>query len=392
MQLDLHAQQTLDALAEEDLLRAPPTVESIDGRTVRIDGRTLLCFSSNDYLGLATDAQVIRQAAAASVLVAGAGASRLITGTHPIHLEAEAVLAAFVGFPASRLFATGYAANVGVIPALLGRGDLIIADRLNHASLIDGARLSRATIKVYDHGDVGMARDLLRAHRADHRNALLVTDALFSMDGDEAPLADLRELTTAFDTWMMVDEAHSLGVFGPHGAGLCKAQEVSPEILVGTLGKAFGLAGAFVATSEPVQALLLNRARSFVFSTGPMPIQAAAIALMAPKVQTAEDARARVLQHAARLRAGLIQGGWETVDARSPIVPVIIGDSYATLEIAAHLQASGVLAHPIRPPTVPPGTSRLRLVATAAHSDDDITALLAAFESAQHLRPRLSPI
>lgn len=386
MRLDQHAQQALDALAEDGLLRAPPIVESDGTRHVTVNGEKLLSFSSNDYLGLANDPSVIREAASDPSLSAGAGASRLITGTQPIHLEAEAALAEFVGYPASRLFATGYAANVGVIPALVGRDDLIVADALNHASLIDGARLSRATIKVYDHGDVGMARDLLAAHRANFRNALLLTDALFSMDGDEAPLTALREVTSAYDTWMMVDEAHSLGVFGPGGAGLCTEQGVSPEVLIGTLGKAFGLAGAFAATSQPVQALLLNRARSFVFSTGPLPIQAAAIKLMTPRVRAADEARLKVLRHAHALRSALARSGWQTVEARSPIVPIIIGDSLVTLEIATHLRSRGVLAHPIRPPTVPSGTSRIRLVPTAAHTDDDIRTLLAAFDSALHLR------
>ncbi len=347
-----------------------------------MDGRELLCFSSNNYLGLANHPRLV--AAAHESLERdglGAGASRLITGTMEAHLEAEAALAAFVRAEAALLFSTGYAANVGALQALAGPSTVVLSDALNHASLIDGARLARAQVRVYRHLDLDHLEALLRESRAGADRAIIVTDALFSMDGDLAPLRDLRALADTHDAWLFVDEAHALGVLGPEGRGLSAREGIVPDVLVGTLGKSFGAAGAFVAGSARLRDLLLHRARSYVFSTAPLPLVARAAKAAAQLVLEADELRARVLTHAGRLRTELRARGFEVPESEGPIVPVIVGDPAATMNLSAFLYEAGFLAQGIRPPTVPVGTSRIRLVPIATHADAEIDALIAAFRA-----------
>jgi 7-keto-8-aminopelargonate synthetase-like enzyme len=258
-------QEILSELEATGLLRRPLQISGPQGPEVDIDGRRVLCFCSNNYLGLADHPSLVA-AATASVRSEGTGAaaSRLITGTMDAHQEAEVAYAEFVGAPAAALFSTGYAANVGTVQALAGPGDAIFSDALNHASLIDGCRLSRAKVHVYSHRDVNHLESLLREHRPKSGRALVITDSLFSMDGVAAPLRDVSTVARAFDAGLLVDEAHALGVFGPGGRGLAAALGVEPDVVVGTLGKSFGVAGAFVAASEDVVSLIRNRARSFV--------------------------------------------------------------------------------------------------------------------------------
>ncbi|MFW6051736.1 MAG: 8-amino-7-oxononanoate synthase [Myxococcota bacterium] len=361
------------------LLRQPRQVDGRQGPRLVADGRDVLCFCSNNYLGLADHPALLEAAHAALDREGlGAGASRLISGTMRAHRLAEDRLATMVGAEASLLFSTGYAANTGVLSALAGRDDVIFSDALNHASLIDGCRLSRASVHVYRHRDPAHLQSLLEAHRPRFRRALIVTDALFSMDGDRAPLAALRTLADQHDAALLVDEAHSLGVLGPHGRGLCVEVGVRPDVLVGTLGKAFGVAGAFAAAKAPVIQLLANRARSFVFSTAPPPSIAAAAAAAVELVTAGDDRRHRLLRHARRLQDALAARGIPMPADHGPIVPLLIGDADVTMQLSAALFERGFFVQGIRPPTVPQGTSRLRIVPTAAHTDAHVDALLHA--------------
>ncbi|TFH26344.1 MAG: 8-amino-7-oxononanoate synthase, partial [Myxococcales bacterium] len=320
--------QIREALAELEaagLLRTPPRISGPQGPEIEIDGRRVLCFCSNHYLGLANHPAL---AAASNTSErtegVGAAASRLITGTMDAHRDAEAAYAEFVGVESAALFSSGYAANVGTIQALAGPGDVVFSDALNHASLIDGCRLSRAKVYVYSHRDVDHLASLLREHRADSRRALIITDSLFSMDGVTAPLRDLAALGRSFDAGLLVDEAHALGVFGPGGRGLAAAQGVEPDVVVGTLGKSFGVAGAFGAGSQELVSLIRNRARSYVYSTAPPPLLARAAITALELVRGADEARQSLLSNAARLRAELGLLGFEVSPGDSQILPVLI--------------------------------------------------------------------
>ncbi len=371
----------LAELEAEGLLRVPRVVEGRRGPDVTIDGRRVACFSSNDYLGLAGDpsiAEAMRDALAREGT--GASASRLIAGTSDAHREAEERLARFVGARAALLFSSGYAANLGVLTALAEEPDAIFSDAMNHASIIDGCRLSRATTHVYPHRDADALDEMLRRHRASARRAFVVTDALFSMDGVRAPLARLRALCDAHDAWLVVDEAHALGVLGPSGRGLSAEAGAPPDVLVGTLGKAFGVAGAFVAGSSSLRRLLENRARSYVFSTAPPPALARAVLRATDLVEGADDRRARLHAHAARLRFALAERGWDARGEGVSIVPVVLGDPERTMRASSALLAEGVFAHGVRPPTVPAGTSRIRVVPTAAHDEAHIALAIGAFD------------
>lgn len=386
MPFSLEIDRELDGLRAAHLLRSPRVVAGSQGPVFSIGGREVIGLCSNNYLGLA-DHPAIADAmgAAARNLGVGSGASRHISGSMEVHREAERVLATFCGLPSALLFSTGYAANLGAIQGLMGGDDVIFSDALNHASLIDGARLSRAKIVVYPHLNLNALTTALEEHRGSGRKALIVTDAIFSMDGDHAPLRELRAIADRYDTGLMVDEAHSLGVFGPSGRGLCIALGIVPDILVGTLGKAFGISGAFVAGSPAVVQLVENRARSYVFSTAPSaPIAAATIAAT-HLVEAADDRRQRVLFHAKRLREGLARVGYEVVKGDTPIVPVIIGDPEPTMRLSAALLERGIFVHGIRPPTVPVGTSRMRIVPIATHSDAHIDLALDAFATLRAL-------
>jgi 8-amino-7-oxononanoate synthase len=374
--------EALSELEAAGLLRRPLRISGPQGPEVQIDGRPVLCFCSNNYLGLANHPTLVAASEAATHGEGvGAAASRLITGTMDAHHDAEVAYAEFVGTPAAVLFSTGYAANVGTVQALAGPGDVVFSDALNHASLIDGCRLSRAKVYVYSHRDAEHLESLLREHRLQSRRALIVTDSLFSMDGTVAPLRDLEVLARRFEAGLLVDEAHALGVFGPSGRGLAAAQGVEPDVLVGTLGKSFGVAGAFVAASEEVVSLIRNRARSFVYSTAPPPLLARAAMAALTLVRGADAARESLLSHADKLRSELRLLGFEVPDGNSQILPVLIGENDRTMELSAKLLDQGIFVQGIRPPTVPEGTARLRLTAMATHRPEHIDRAIDAFAS-----------
>ncbi len=338
-----------------------------------------LDFSSNDYLGFARDPRIAAALAdAANATGAGAGAARLLTGAHPHHRALERTAAGLVGLPDALLFNTGYCANVGLLQAIAGPGDAIFSDALNHASIIDGCRLSRADVHVYDHASPDHLAQLLALVPGQRR--VIVSESLFGMDGDHAPLRAIRALADQHGALLVVDEAHALGILGPRGAGLCRHEDIVPDALVGTLGKAFGTFGAFVAGSPDLVAWLCNRARSFVFTTA-LPPAIAAAATAALDLASGSDGdhrRAVLLQHRAKAARALEALGYPVPASDAPILPLRLGSPAATLRAAELLADRGILALPIRPPTVPPGTSRLRLSLSAAHTTTDIDRLASA--------------
>ncbi len=365
------------------------------GRTVVLDGREVLDFSSNNYLGLADHPALARAAVQATERHGtGAGASRLILGTQPLHVELEQALAAFHHRPTALLFNSGYQANIGVLQALARDGDVIFSDALNHASIIDGCRLSRAHAIVYPHLDVAALADLLARHPA--RRRIVVTDSVFSMDGDRAPLAALAALCREHDVVLMLDEAHAAGALGPGGRGMAAEAGVVPDIHVGTLGKSFGSFGAYVAGERSLIDLLSNRARSFVFTTALPPGVVAATLAAVHLLQSPEgDAlRARLAAHIARFRQGLaeldlLQPGAGT----TPIFPVLAGDERQAMACSQRLLDRGIHAQGIRPPTVPPGTSRLRFALMATHEPGDLERALTELGALVHagMLPRTLP-
>lgn len=386
---DQHIATRLAHLEERGLLRDPWVSDIPSGTHVEVAGRRLLNLCSNNYLGLADDPRVLALLRDASARWGSAAASRLVSGSLRPHRDAERALASFVGQPDARLFSSGYAANVGALSALVGPNDLIFSDALNHASLIDGCRLSRAQVHIFPHRNLDALEALLRTHRARGEAALLVTDAVFSMDGDIADLVALRRLADAYDAGLFVDEAHSLGVLGPEGRGLAAAAGIRADVTSGMLGKAFGLAGGLVAGSGPVIRLLESTARSYVFSTGVHAALAAILPALTDIVRRSDDARARLVAHRRTLLAALahLPGVPTGLHPSVPILPVIVGEGPRALAIADRLVAHGLFVRGIRPPTVAPGTARLRLVPMATHRDEDIAvaAEALAHELAQEL-------
>jgi 8-amino-7-oxononanoate synthase len=361
--LDEFARQKLGALDEAHLRRRLVPTGRHGDLWVERNGRRLLSFSCNDYLGL-TQHPALKAAAVAAIERhgAGAGASRLVTGDHPLYAELEDRLARLKGTSAACVFGSGYLANAGIAPALVRRGDLILLDALSHSSLWAGARLSRAEVLSFRHNDIGDAADLLKQHRARNQRALLVTEGVFSMDGDRAPLKELAALAREFDAWLMVDDAHDLDFS-------CAS---SPEVplQIGTLSKALGAYGGYLCASQPVIDLIRNRARTLIYSTGlPPAIVAAAIAA----IDLIEREPNRLAQPLIKAQAFTRAAGLPS--AQSAIVPVVIGDASAALAASQLLEAEGYLAVAIRPPTVPEGTARLRLSFSAAHPDTEIARL-----------------
>lgn len=366
----------LEELRAAGLLRELRTVESAPGPRIRLDGRDVLLVCSNDYLGLAQDPRV-RAAAAdfAERWGAGAGASRLVSGNLAPHRELEQQLAAFKGSEACVLFGSGFLANTGVIAALAGPGEVVLSDALNHASIVDGCRLARAETIVYPHADLdGLAHALERAGR---RRATIVTDAVFSMDGDLAPLNEIVDLAERHGARVVVDEAHATGVIGTSGRGLVAelGLEGRVDVVVGTLSKALGSYGAFACCSAELATLLLNRARTLIFSTALPPASVGAASTALQIVRSEPQLVARLHANAAALRdelgaAGHVVGGSPAM----PIVPLLIGDASAAMAACESALVQGVFAQAIRPPTVPAGTSRLRLVAMASHDAADLRA------------------
>ncbi len=367
--------QELAALEAQALRRRLQVVEEVlSGGRVRVAGRVLLNLSANDYLGLAQDPRLIAAAqAAASRWGVGAGASRLVVGHLALHEAVEAQLAVFKGTESAVIFSTGYMANLGVISALMGPKDIIFSDRLNHASLMDGIKLSGATLQRFPHRDLNRLEKLLQeASQAKRR--LIVTDSVFSVDGDLAPLPDLVNLKERYGAWLMIDEAHATGVLGERGAGLAQALGLTDrvDIHMGTFSKALGSLGGYVAGERRLIDYLHNRARSFIYSTALPPPVLGAIGQALEIVLKEPERRAYLLKEAVEFRRGLKQAGLDTLGSETQIVPVLVGDNARTLDFAARLKDQGLMAVGLRPPTVPPGKARVRFSLSAAHSLEDL--------------------
>jgi 8-amino-7-oxononanoate synthase len=361
--LDEFARRKLDALEQSHLRRRLVPTGRSEGLWLERNGRKLLSFSCNDYLGLSHHPE-LKAAAVAAVGThgVGAGASRLVTGDHPLYAELEARLARMKGTQAACVFGSGYLANAGIAPVLAGRGDLILIDELSHASLWTGARLSRAEVVAFRHNDMAHVRQLLAEHRGRHARVLIVTEGVFSMDGDRAPLAELAALANEADAWLMADDAHDLDFGNAARAGV--------PLRIGTLSKAIGAYGGYICASQPVIDLVRNRARTLIYTTGlPPPVVAASIAAL-DLIEREPERLAMPLQ-----KARAFTGAAGLPQAQSSIVPLVIGEAPAALEASQLLEAEGFLAVAIRPPTVPEGTARLRFSFSAAHPDDAIARL-----------------
>ncbi len=366
--------QELENLASQDLRRfLTPVEEALPGGRVRVGGKVLLNLSSNDYLGLSQDPRLIGAARdAAARWGVGAGASRLVVGHLALHEEVEDRLAAFKGTEAAVIFSTGYMANLGAISALVGPGDTVFCDRLNHASIYDGIKLSGASLARFPHRDLNRLEALLQ--EAGTGRKLIVTDSVFSVDGDLAPLQEMVDLKDRYDARLMVDEAHSTGVLGSHGAGLADALDLTQriEVHMGTFSKALGSLGGFVAGDRRLIDYLHNRARSFIYSTAMPPPVLGAIAAALDIVAQEPERRGYLLSEAENFRQTLTQAGFDILGSETQIVPVLVGDNASTLRLAARLREQGLMAVALRPPTVPPGRARVRFSLSAAHSPEDL--------------------
>jgi 8-amino-7-oxononanoate synthase len=371
--------QELAALETQALRRRLQTVEEVlPGGRVRVAGKVLLNLSSNDYLGLALDPRLIEAAQAATAQWgAGAGASRLVAGNYALHEAVERQLAAFKGTGDAVIFSTGYAANLGVITALAGSGDVIFSDRLNHASIYDGIKLSGAGLSRFPHRDLGRLEQMLQK-AAGARRRLIITDSVFSVDGDLANLAGLVALKERYGAWLMIDEAHATGILGPGGAGLAEALGLTSrvDIHLGTFSKALGSLGGYVAGDRRLIEYLHNRARSFIYSTALAPPVLGAIAAALKIVAQEPERRAYLLEEAGKFRRGLEAAGLNTLGSETQIIPVLVEENARTLEFATRLRERGLLAVALRPPTVPPGRARVRFSLSAAHSRGDLSAAL----------------
>lgn len=375
-------QTELESLHKKGLYRLLRSVEGDQGPILLIDGREVINFSSNNYLGLANH-PALREAAKAAIdrYGCGSGASRLISGNMTLHEELESKIAQLKGTEAALVFNSGYQANTGIIPVLVREGDVILSDALNHASIIDGCRLARAKIVVYKHGDVDELERGLKNSLPNSRK-LIVTESLFSMDGDEAPLGDIVGVAEKHGAMVMVDEAHATGVYEPNGAGIVARLGLGDRVLVqmGTLGKALGGFGAYVAGSKALRDLLINRCRSFIFTTS-LPPAVMAMSIAAIDLIERETERRQALRNNCQLlRKGLESLGFSLGAGQSHILPLMIGDAAQCMKLSADLLQRGVFAQGIRPPTVPVGTSRLRITVMATHTREHINQALAVFK------------
>ena len=370
--LDRFAQEKLDDLKRRNLHRTLSETIREDGIWLERNGRQLLSFSCNDYLNL-TQHPAIKSAAIAAIETygAGSGSSRLVTGNHPLYAQLESRLAQFKRTEAACVFGSGYLANSGIIPVLIGENGLVLVDELSHACIYAGAQLSRGKVMTFHHNDINHVRELLAAHRSEHDHALIVTDGVFSMDGDLAPLAELLALANDFDAWLMSDDAHGIGVVGGgRGTSFAGNAHIPVPLQMGTMSKALGSYGGYLCASASVIELMRNRARTLIYSTG-LPPACIAAAIAALDLIEREPAYAALPVQKAKAftkRAGL-------PDAQSPIVPIVIGNEEATMAASRRLEEEGYLVVAIRPPTVPPGTARLRVTFTAQHPDDAVERL-----------------
>lgn len=380
--------EELKRLEEKGLLRRLTCIESCRGSRVLIGAQTFVNFSSNDYLNLSGHPEIIKTAINAIERYGlGSGASRLLSGTHLPHIRLEERIAEFKRTEAALVFNTGYAANTGIIPAITAEGDVIFSDELNHASIIDGVRLSKAGVKIYRHRDMDHLEGLLKeASSRQARRRLIVTDTVFSMDGDIAPLKDLAFLSERYSAILMIDDAHATGVLGETGRGGLEHFNIKGDgiIQMGTLSKSLGCFGAFVAGPRSLIELLINRARSFIYSTSLPPVIAEACIKAIDIVETgSKDIRKRLWNNRQRLYHGLRGLGYDTLGSETPIIPLLIGDVEGATGLAGHLRSKRIFAPAIRPPTVPEGRCRIRFSVTAAHSDEDIDLVLDSLEKWQ---------
>lgn len=372
-------QTELDERAAQGLLRTRRTLDTPQSPHIVVDGKPYLAYCSNDYLGLANHPQLITALQnGAQQWGVGAGAAHLVSGHFAPHHQLEMQLAEFVGKPAALLFSTGYMANMGVVQALVGKVDTVFADKLNHASLNDAMLLSRAQIKRYRHGD--MAQLAAQLAQTQTGRKLIITDAVFSMDGDLAPLPELLALCEQHDAWLLVDDAHGFGVLGEQGRGcLAHFKLASPRIIyMATLGKAVGVSGAFVAAEQVVIDTLINQARSYVYTTATPPALSVALLASLQLIKNGDDRRAHLQKLITQLRDGLANLAWSLMPSDTAIQPLLIGDNHQALKLSEGLRERGIWVAAIRPPTVPQGTARLRITLSAAHSEADVQQLIGA--------------
>jgi 8-amino-7-oxononanoate synthase len=412
----------LDSRATQGLLRRRRTLSTPQGVRITVDGKPYLSFCSNDYLGLANHPQLIAALQqGAQQFGVGSGASHLVSGHFDAHQQFEQAFAEFVGKPAAMSFSTGYMANLGVVQALVGRGDTVFADKLNHASLNDAMQLSRAEVKRYRHNDMAHLGELLSQTQSGRK--LIITDAVFSMDGDIAPVSELLELCEKYDAWLLLDDAHGFGVLGEKGRGvmshcksplapLCQSGEFpwlvnnsviptapitplckggqggdlnSPRIIyMATLGKAAGVAGACVAAEQVVIDTLLQNARSYIYTTASPPALSVALMTSLRLIRDEDWRRERLQQLIAQLKNGTQDLPWTMMESETPIQPLLVGSNEAALALSEGLRARGIWVAAIRPPTVPQGTARLRITLSAAHKKKDVTELLEALHELAH--------
>ncbi|MDE2713143.1 MAG: 8-amino-7-oxononanoate synthase [Verrucomicrobiota bacterium] len=371
----------LAGIESADLRRTVREVASAQGARVRLEGREVLNFSSNDYLGLANH-PALKESAVQAIenFGTGAGAARLISGSQSPHHELENVLANFKGTESALAFSSGYAAALGTIPALVGTGDVVVLDKLVHGSLVDAAKLSGAKLRVSKHNDLADLARILEWAAEQGGRTLMVAESVYSMDGDLAPLLNLVELKEQHGAWLMLDEAHATGLYGEGRRGVAEEFGVAArvEVQMGTLGKALGAAGGYICGSNELVDLLRHRARSFVFSTAPMPAQAAAARAGIKVVESAEgeERRTRLWSLVDELKNGLIGLGWQLPVVQSAILPLMVGAEAEAIALSEQLLEAGVFVPPIRYPTVARGEARLRITVSAAHSSDDIKKLL----------------
>lgn len=382
-------QDELNTRAAQGLLRYRRELQGAQGTCVTVEGKSILSFSSNDYLGLANHPQLIAALQTGTQQVGlGAGASHLVSGHFSVHDELEHALAEFVGKPAALLFSSGYLANLGAVQALVGRNDRIFADKLNHASLNDAMLLSRAQVHRYRHNDMAHLAQLLRQPNSGRK--LVITDAVFSMDGDLALLPELLALCEQHDAWLLVDDAHGFGILGEQGRGSLfhhrdSSGLASPRIIyMATLGKAAGVSGAFIAAEQVVIDTLVQNARSYIYTTASPPALSCAVLASLRLLQKEEWRRTQLWKLVAQLRAGLAGLPWELMYSDTPIQPLLVGNNNVAVDLSEGLRTRGIWVPAIRPPTVPQGTARLRISLSAAHSEQDVAQLISALHELAH--------
>ena len=377
-------QKELDQRKADGLLRQRRLLDSPQAEHIVTNDKKYLSFCSNDYLGLANHpALIAAMQAAAGDSGVGSGASGMVTGHHRYHDNLEKQLAKFVQMPAALVFSTGYMANIGVLGALVGRGDAIFADKLNHACLNDGGYYSLAEFNRFAHNDIAALEKLLKASKAKHK--LIAVDAVFSMDGDIAPIPDYLRLCEQYDAYLYMDDAHGFGVLGEHGCGsLSHFNLASPRIIyMATLGKAAGVAGAFVAGEQVVIDYLIQTAKSYVYSTPAPPALSATLSVSINLIEKGDDLRVHLQHLIATLKANLRLQTWQLLPSNTAVQPLVVGSNQAVLALSEHLQKQGILVPAIRPPTVPVNTGRLRISLSAAHTESDVIQLAKAINQAE---------